>query len=143
MIGTVAMIRFRLAVRTGQCTVRWMLSEVLAWLARRRVTEKDPSQSEADLWYGTDVAFIQKIVDFANDWRSTLKEKFLTLMAYAMAGPRDRQGQYRAHRLPAIGHAASIFICVRYRIGYPVIDGALAPAAPGLADPYLVWKVPS
>ena len=76
MIGTVAMIRFRLAVRTGQCTVRWMLSEVLAWLARRRVTEKDPSQSEADHWYGTDVAFIQKIVDFANDWRCTIKEKF-------------------------------------------------------------------
>lgn len=37
-----------------------------------------------DLWYGANIAFIQKIVDFANDRRSTLKDKFNTLIDYAM-----------------------------------------------------------
>ncbi len=36
------------------------------------------------LWYGANTAFIQKIVDFASDKRSTLKEKFDELMNYAM-----------------------------------------------------------
>jgi len=36
------------------------------------------------LWYGANVAFIQKIVDFASDKRSTLGEKFEILMNYAM-----------------------------------------------------------
>lgn len=38
-----------------------------------------------DLWYGANIAFIQKIVDFANDRRSTLKDKFTVLIDYAMA----------------------------------------------------------
>lgn len=36
------------------------------------------------LWYGANIAFIQKIVDFASDKRSTLKDKFEKLMDYAM-----------------------------------------------------------
>jgi hypothetical protein len=40
---------------------------------------------EPDLWYGANIAFIQKIVDFASDKRTTLKDKFEKLMAYAMA----------------------------------------------------------
>jgi len=36
------------------------------------------------LWYGANIAFIQKIVDFASDKRSTLKDKFEKLMKYAM-----------------------------------------------------------
>lgn len=36
------------------------------------------------LWYGANIAYIQKIVDFANDKRSTLGEKFEILMQYAM-----------------------------------------------------------
>jgi hypothetical protein len=36
------------------------------------------------LWYGATPAFMQKIVDFASDKRSTLKEKFDTLIDYAM-----------------------------------------------------------
>lgn len=38
-----------------------------------------------DLWYGATITFIQKIVDFASDRRSTLKDKFNTLVDYAMA----------------------------------------------------------
>ncbi len=37
------------------------------------------------LWYGANIAFIQKIVDFASDKRSTLKEKFDILINYANA----------------------------------------------------------
>lgn len=37
-----------------------------------------------EIWYGANIAFIQKIVDFANDRRSTLKDKFNTLIDYAM-----------------------------------------------------------
>jgi len=38
-----------------------------------------------DLWYGATIAFIQKIVDFANDKRNTLGPKFKILVDYAMA----------------------------------------------------------
>lgn len=38
-----------------------------------------------DLWYGATTAFMQKIVDFAADNRSTLKEKFDILIEYATA----------------------------------------------------------
>lgn len=38
-----------------------------------------------ELWYGANTAFMQKIVDFANDKRSTLGEKFQQLIDYAMA----------------------------------------------------------
>lgn len=38
-----------------------------------------------DQWHGANVAFIQKIVDFAADKRSTLKGKFDTLMEFAMS----------------------------------------------------------
>lgn len=38
-----------------------------------------------DLWYGATIAFMQKIVDFANDKRSTLKGKFKTLIDYSEA----------------------------------------------------------
>lgn len=37
------------------------------------------------LWYGATVAFMQKIVDFAGDKRSTLKGKYDELIAFAMA----------------------------------------------------------
>lgn len=40
---------------------------------------------EPDLWYGANIAFIQKIVDFASDKRATLKDKFEKLMQYAMS----------------------------------------------------------
>jgi hypothetical protein len=40
---------------------------------------------EPEVWYGANVAFIQKILDFAADKRSTLKEKYQTLIEYAMA----------------------------------------------------------
>ena len=40
---------------------------------------------EPDLWYGANIAFIQKIIDFANDKRATLKDKFQTLIDYAMS----------------------------------------------------------
>lgn len=36
------------------------------------------------IWYGANIAFIQRIVDFANDKRATLKDKFEILMKYAM-----------------------------------------------------------
>jgi hypothetical protein len=36
-------------------------------------------------WYGANVAFIQKIIDFASDKRSTLGDKFQTLTDYAMS----------------------------------------------------------
>lgn len=38
-----------------------------------------------DTWHGANVAFIQKIVDFASDKRSTLGGKFDVLMEYAMS----------------------------------------------------------
>lgn len=38
-----------------------------------------------DQWHGANVAFIQKIVDFASDKRATLKDKFDVLMEYAMS----------------------------------------------------------
>lgn len=38
-----------------------------------------------DQWFGANVAFIQKIIDFASDKRSTLGDKFDTLMEYAMS----------------------------------------------------------
>lgn len=38
-----------------------------------------------DLWYGATPAFMQKIVDFAGDKRSNLKDKFDILLEYAMA----------------------------------------------------------
>ena len=38
-----------------------------------------------DLWHGANIAFIQKIVDFAADKRSTLKDKYEKLLRYAMA----------------------------------------------------------
>ncbi len=37
-----------------------------------------------DLWYGATIAFMQKIVDYANDKRSTLKDKYQILMDYSM-----------------------------------------------------------
>lgn len=40
---------------------------------------------QVDLWYGANIAFIQKILDFASDRRATLKEKFEILVNYAMA----------------------------------------------------------
>lgn len=40
---------------------------------------------EPALWYGANVAFIQKIVDFANDKRSTLGPKFEKLLNYALS----------------------------------------------------------
>jgi len=36
-------------------------------------------------WHGANIAFIQKIVDFANDKRSTLGEKFQILMDFALS----------------------------------------------------------
>lgn len=36
-------------------------------------------------WYGANIAFIQKIVDFANDKRSTLGEKFQILLDFALS----------------------------------------------------------
>jgi hypothetical protein len=38
-----------------------------------------------ELWYGADTFFMQRIVDFAVDHRSTLKKKYLELINYAMA----------------------------------------------------------
>lgn len=38
-----------------------------------------------DLWYGATPAFMQKIVDFASDKRSTLKGKYQELIDYALA----------------------------------------------------------
>ena len=38
---------------------------------------------QPDQWYGATIAFMQKIVDFANDKRSTLKEKYDILLEYA------------------------------------------------------------
>lgn len=38
-----------------------------------------------DQWYGANIAFIQKIKDFADDKRATLGDKFQTLMDYAMS----------------------------------------------------------
>lgn len=40
---------------------------------------------EPVLWYGATIAFMQKIVDYANDKRSTLKEKYDQLLDYATA----------------------------------------------------------
>lgn len=37
-----------------------------------------------DIWYGANIAFIEKIKDYASDRRSTLGDKFFTLMDYAM-----------------------------------------------------------
>jgi hypothetical protein len=37
------------------------------------------------VWYGANVAFMQKIVDFASDKRATLGDKFQKLMDYAMS----------------------------------------------------------
>lgn len=47
---------------------------------------------QPDLWYGANIAFIQKIVDFANDKRATLKGKFEELINYAMAHNEIAQG---------------------------------------------------
>lgn len=44
------------------------------------------------LWYGANTAFMQKIVDFASDNRSTLKEKFDVLIEYATAHAQIVQG---------------------------------------------------
>lgn len=38
-----------------------------------------------ELWYGADSFFMQRILDFAVDHRTTLKKKYLTLVQYAMA----------------------------------------------------------
>lgn len=38
-----------------------------------------------ELWFGATTAFMQKIVDFATDKRSTLKDKYQTLIEYALA----------------------------------------------------------
>lgn len=40
---------------------------------------------QPELWYGATPAFMQKIVDFATDKRSTLKDKFDALLDYAMS----------------------------------------------------------
>lgn len=37
-----------------------------------------------EIWFGANIAFVQKIVDYANDKRSTLKDKFQTMIDYAM-----------------------------------------------------------
>lgn len=44
------------------------------------------------LWYGADIAFMQKIVDFASDNRATLKNKYDILLAYADAHVQIAQG---------------------------------------------------
>lgn len=38
-----------------------------------------------DLWYGATIAFMQKIVDYANDKRASLGDKFNTMIDYATA----------------------------------------------------------
>jgi hypothetical protein len=43
-------------------------------------------------WYGANVAFIQKIVDFASDKRATLKDKFDILMEYALSHTEIAKG---------------------------------------------------
>jgi hypothetical protein len=40
---------------------------------------------QPEMWFGANIAFIQKILDVANDKRSTLKDKFETMVEYAMA----------------------------------------------------------
>lgn len=40
---------------------------------------------EPDLWYGATIPFMQKILDFANDKRASLKDKFQQLVDYSMA----------------------------------------------------------
>ncbi len=40
---------------------------------------------QPELWYGATIAFMQKIVDYATDKRSTLKEKYEQLIAYSTA----------------------------------------------------------
>jgi len=40
---------------------------------------------QPDIWHGATIAFIQKILDFAADKRSTLKDKYDVLIEYAMA----------------------------------------------------------
>ncbi len=40
---------------------------------------------EPDIWGGATVAFMQKIVDFAEDKKATLKDKYIKLHEYAMA----------------------------------------------------------
>ncbi len=40
---------------------------------------------QPELWHGATIAFMQKIVDYANDKRSTLKEKYDQLLAYSTA----------------------------------------------------------
>jgi hypothetical protein len=40
---------------------------------------------QPELWYGATIAFMQKIVDYANDKRSTLGEKFDALIDYSTA----------------------------------------------------------
>ena len=42
-------------------------------------------KQKPETWYGANVAFIQKIVDFANDKRASLGDKFDILLEYAMS----------------------------------------------------------
>lgn len=42
-------------------------------------------KKKPDIWYGATPAFMQKIVDFAQDHKATLKEKYETLIEYASA----------------------------------------------------------
>lgn len=78
---------------------------------------------QPDLWYGANVAFIQKIVDFANDRRSTLKDKFNTLIDYAMQHTDIAKGNIERK----VAEEAAIMGMA------PPVPGA--PAAPGGAEP--------
>jgi len=60
---------------------------------------------EPEMWFGANTAFMQKIVDYANDNRVTLKEKYDTLIDYAMAhkdivaGNMERKANEMANEL--------------------------------------------
>ena len=60
---------------------------------------------EPELWFGATTAFMQKILDYANDNRTTLKEKYDELLDYALAhkdivaGNMERKANETANEL--------------------------------------------
>lgn len=86
-----------------------------------------------ELWHGANIAFIQKIVDFASDKRSTLKEKFEILMDYAMAhkeiAEQNIERSVLETPMPQLGEVRSTG-----QPPAPTPTPSLAPTPPSTAD---------
>lgn len=93
---------------------------------------------EPELWYGANTAFMQKIVDYATDNRTTLKEKYDELLDYAMSheeivgGNMERKANDEAMKINQQQMQAGQEVGGQQAgLNTPAESGAVNPGIPG------------